>query len=99
LAGYQQFRLGGGTFLRGAFFEQYRVDWYTGGILEGGVDDGLLRAGLFVDWAWMEGISGPLIHAGTSLSLPAGTSRLKILLGFDVQEPQTQGKIHVGWTF
>lgn len=99
LAGYQQFRLGGGTFLRGAFFEQYQVDWYTGGILEGGMDDGLIRAGLFIDWAWMEGISGPLIHVGTSLSLPAGTSRLKILLGFDMQEPLTQGKIHVGWIF
>jgi len=98
-AGYQQFRLGGGMFLRGALFEQYRVDWYTGGILEGGVEDGLLRAGLFADWAFIEGISTPLIHVGTSLSLPTGTTRLKILLGFDIKEPLNQGKIHVGWTF
>ncbi len=98
-ADYQRFRLGGGTFLRGALFEQYRTDWFAGGILEGGVDDGVLRAGIFTDWAFLQGVNDPLFHVGVSLSLPAGASRMKILLGFDLREPLSQGKIHVGWTF
>lgn len=96
---YQRFRLGGGTFLRGALFEQYRTDGYVGGTLEGGIQDGTMKAGLFLDWAFLQGISDPLFHVGTSLTLPTGTSHLKIFIGFNVREPLSQGKIHIGWTF
>lgn len=96
---YQLYRLGGSEFLRGALFEQYRTSRFTGITLEGGLDDGKIRFGLFSDLALLSGVNNVLIHAGTTLILPAGKSKLRILLGFDVRQPLNQGKFHFGWTF
>lgn len=99
ISDYQLWRLGGGDFLRGALFEQYRTRSFTGISLEGGLNDGRMRAGLFGDIAFLLKMKDPLFHAGFSLSLPAGPSKIRILLGFDLKKPPGQGKIHVGWSF
>jgi hypothetical protein len=99
VADYQLRRLGGGDFLRGALFEQYRAQYFAGLTIEGGLNDGRIKAGVFGDMAILQGVEHPLFHAGTALSLPAGPSEMRILLGFDLRKPLSQGKLHVGWSF
>ena len=98
-APYQLYRLGGSEFLRGALFEQYRTSGFSGITFEGGLDDGAVRFGLFSDLALLSGVDEVMIHAGTTLILPAGKSKLRLLLGFDIRQPLSQGKFHFGWTF
>jgi hypothetical protein len=98
-APYQLYRLGGSEFLRGALFEQYRTSGFRGITLEGGFDDGSVRLGLFTDLAILSGSDDMMIHTGTTLILPAGKSKLRLLLGFDIRQPLSNGKFHFGWTF
>lgn len=98
-AQYQLYRLGGSEFLRGALFEQYRTSAFSGITFEGGFDDGLVRFGLFSDLAILSDVDEFLIHTGATLILPAGNSKLRLLLGFDMRQPLSRGKFHIGWTF
>ncbi|MCF7833468.1 MAG: hypothetical protein K9N05_07835 [Candidatus Marinimicrobia bacterium] len=96
IALYDQFKLGGANFLRGAYFEQYITNAYVGWKIEAGY---FRRAHLF---AFYDGVimqhENPISHhLGVGFSLPAGNNRLTLALGVNLQESIQQAKFHLSW--
>ncbi|MEA2076843.1 MAG: hypothetical protein U9O95_02360 [Candidatus Marinimicrobia bacterium] len=96
IALYDQFKLGGATFLRGAYFEQYITNAYVGWKIEAGY---FQRTHLFVfyDGVIMQHKDPVLHHFGVGFSLPAGNNRLTIALGLNPKESIRQAKFHLSW--
>ncbi len=93
---YDQFKLGGATFLRGAYFEQYITNAYIGWKIETGY---FQRAHLFAfyDGVIMQHADPICHHLGVGFSLPAGNNRLTIALGVNLKESIQQAKFHLSW--
>jgi len=96
IALYDQFKLGGANFLRGAYFEQYITNAFVGWKLEAGY---YKRVHLFAfyDGVVMEHANPISHHVGIGFSLPAGSNRLTIALGLNTQESFRQAKFHLSW--
>lgn len=96
IALYDQFKLGGATFLRGAYFEQYITNAYLGWQIEAGY---FHRAHLFAfyEGAVMQHQDPVSHHVGVGFSLPAGKNRLTIALGVNPKESIQQAKFHLTW--
>ena len=97
IALYDQFKLGGALFLRGAYFEQYLTDRYIGWKVESGYNYNRLRLFAFYDGAFMDHAQPFSHHAGIGLSLPAGNNRVTIGLGVNLAESVQQAKFHLSW--
>lgn len=96
IAIYDQYRLGGARFLRGAYFEQFLAPSYLGWSIESGYFRDL-DIYLFYDGAIIKGISKTLHHFGLGITLPAGNNKLTLALGMDSQESFSGAKFHVSW--
>jgi hypothetical protein len=96
IALYDQFKLGGAGFLRGAYFEQYITNAYVGWKIEAGY---FRRAHLFVfyDGVIMQHAVPISHHLGVGFSLPTGNNRLTIALGVNTKESIQQAKFHLSW--
>ncbi len=96
IALYDQFKLGGANFLRGAYFEQYVTNAYVGWKIEAGY---FRRAHLFVfyDGVIMQHADPVSHHLGVGFSLPAGKNRLTIAIGLNPEESFQQAKFHLSW--
>ncbi len=96
IALYDQFKLGGANFLRGAYFEQYITNAYIGWKIEAGY---FRRAHLFVfyDGVIMQHADPISHHVGIGFSLPAGNNRLTIAIGVNLEESIQQAKFHLSW--
>ena len=98
IALYDQFKLGGANFLRGAYFEQYVTNAYLGWKLEAGYFK-RLRLFAFYDGVIMQHDDPVSHHFGIGFSLPAGSNRLTIALGMNPDEGFRQAKFHLVWDF
>jgi len=96
IALYDQFKLGGANFLRGAYFEQYVTNAYVGWKVEAGYFS-RLHLYAFYDGILMQHDDPVSHHVGIGFSLPAGNNRLTIALGFNPEEGFRQAKFHVVW--
>ena len=96
IALYDQFKLGGARFLRGAYYEQYVTNAYLGWKIEAGY---YRRAHLFAfyDGAVMQNQPSILHNLGVGFSLPAGKNRLTIAIGVNPKESLQQAKFHLSW--
>ena len=96
LASYDQYKIGGARFLRGAYFEQYVSPAYLGWSLESGYfnDTDIF---LFYDGAIIKDINKVQHHAGLGISIPAANSKLTIALGLDTREGFNGAKFHAVW--
>lgn len=94
---YDQYKLGGAAFLRGAYFEQYRTDRFLGWQAELGYFLGETQIFAFYDGVWMP-LPRPLRHhIGIAFALPAGRNRITLALGYDLAESLRQSKVHFIW--
>ncbi len=96
IALYDQFKLGGASFLRGAYFEQYITNAYIGWKLEAGYYR-RLHLFAFYDGVIMEHADPISHHFGVGFSLPAGKNRLTMALGMNTRESFRQAKFHISW--
>ncbi len=96
IANYDQYKLGGARFLRGAYFEQYISPAYLGWSLESGYFRDM-NIFLFYDGAIINGINKSLHHFGLGISIPTGNNKLTLALGLDSQEDFSSAKFHVLW--
>ena len=96
IALYDQFKLGGANFLRGAYFEQYITNAFIGWKIEAGY---FKRAHLFAfyDGVIMQHADPVTHHLGVGFSLPAGNNRLTIAIGLNPKESFQQAKFHLSW--
>lgn len=96
IALYDQFKLGGARFLRGAYYEQYVTNAYLGLKIEAGY---YRRAHLFTfyDGALIQHQPSILHNLGIGFSLPAGKNRLTIAIGVNPKESLQQAKFHLSW--
>ena len=98
IALYDQFKLGGANFLRGAYFEQYITNAYIGWKIEAGYFQ-RLHLFAFYDGVIMQHEDPVSHHVGFGFSLPAGSNRLTIALGMNPEEGFRQAKFHLSWDF
>jgi hypothetical protein len=97
IALYDQFKLGGANFLRGAYFEQYATNAFIGWKIEAGYFK-RLHLFAFYDGVVMDHSNPVSHHLGFGFSLPAGNNnRLTIALGMNPEESFRQAKFHVRW--
>ncbi len=94
---YDQFKLGGANFLRGAYFEQYITDKFIGWKLEVGYFYQKSRLFLFYDGALLDHPVFSSHHMGIGFSLPAGNNRITIGIGVNLAESIQQAKFHLSW--
>lgn len=97
IALYDQFKLGGAAFLRGAGFEQYRTTQYLGWQFESGYFYGSTRLFAFYDGVYMQHPQPLSHHIGLGFSLPAGNNMITIALGYNMAESLRQAKFHLIW--
>lgn len=97
IALYDQFKLGGAAFLRGANFEQYRTTQYLGWQLESGYFYEKTRLFAFYDGVFMQHQQPLSHHIGLGFSLPAGNNMITIALGYNLAESLRQAKFHLIW--
>ena len=98
IALYDQFKLGGANFLRGAYFEQYVTNAFVGRKLEAGNFKGI-HLFAFYDGVIMQHDDPVTHHVGFGFSIPTGNNRLTIALGMNPEEGFRQAKFHVKWDF
>lgn len=97
IALYDKFKLGGGGFLRGAYFEQFITDKFIGWQMESGYFYDNTRIFFFYDGALMHNKKDLTHHIGIGFSLPAAKNRITIAVGFDPAESIQQAKFHLSW--
>lgn len=97
IALYDQYKLGGAVFLRGAYFEQYRSGRFLGWQAEAGYRMGETRMFVFYDGVWMQHAIPLRHHIGIAFALPAGRNRITLALGYDLAESLRQSKVHFIW--
>lgn len=94
---YDKLKLGGGEFLRGAYFEQYLTEEYYGFSFEIGIFSGESNIFTFYDLGILRELNSPTHHLGFSMKLPAGKSHISLTIGFNVAESYENGKVHIRW--
>jgi len=94
---YDKIKLGGGEFLRGAYFEQYLTEEYYGLSFEIGIFSGKSNLFAFYDLGILRELNEPTHHIGMSVKLPAGKSHISLTIGFNLDESYENGKVHLKW--
>jgi len=94
---YDKIKLGGGEFLRGAYFEQYLTEEYYGFSFEIGIFSGKSNLFAFYDLGILRELNEPTHHIGMSVKLPAGKSHISLTIGFNLDESYENGKVHLKW--